>query len=101
MHQFSSIMAAFIFLQGKHHTQEYDDKSERAADKTPGKKQNQETFETEEVQLLSPMVFAQPVNGHRSTNMNNDGSVLETSYGEITPLTKSQLSQVYQNCIQI
>ena len=85
------------FLQGRHHTHEYEDKSEKASDKTPNKKQNltQETFETEEVQLLSPMVFAQPVNGHRSTGMNNDVSILETNDGEITPLTKSQLSQVY------
>lgn len=40
------------------------------------------------------MVFSQPVNGHRSSNMNNDTSVLDTDDGEITPLTKSQLAQV-------
>ena len=64
--------------------------------KTPNSKQylKHEDIETEEVQLLSPMVFSQPVNGHLSSNMNNDTSVLETDNGEITPLTKSQLSQV-------
>ena len=82
-------------LQGKL-THEPEDKSEKTANKTPNKKQNakHEAFESEEVQLLSPMVFAQPVNGHLSSSMNNESSVLATNYGEVTPLTKSQLSQV-------
>lgn len=83
-------------------THEPEDKSEKTANKTPNKKQNakHETFESEEVQLLSPMVFAQPVNGHLSSSMNNESSVLATNYGEVTPLTKSQLSQALQHLLK-
>ena len=64
--------------------------------KTPNSKQHlkKEDIENEEVQLLSPMVFSQPLNGHMTNNINNDTSVLETDNGGITPLTKNQLSQV-------
>ena len=82
--------------------QENEDKFDAAAEKTPIKKQNSkhETIESEEVQLLSPMVFAQPVNGHPSSSMNNDPSIIETHFGDVTPLTKNQLSQViYPFCI--
>ena len=76
--------------------QENEDKFDAAAERTPTKKQNSkhETLESEEVQLLSPMVFAQPVNGHSSSSMNNDPSIIGTNFGDVTPLTKNQLSQV-------
>ena len=76
--------------------QENEDKFDTTAEKTPIKKQNSkhEAIESEEVQLLSPMVFAQPVNGHSSSSMNNDPSIIGTNFGDVTPLTKNQLSQV-------
>ena len=82
--------------------QENEDKFDTTAEKTPIKKQNSkhEAIESEEVQLLSPMVFAQPVNGHPSSSMNNDPSIIGTNFGDVTPLTKNQLSQViYLFCI--
>ena len=80
-----------------------DDKVGRGFHKQPGNNQytklsetvlEREEIETEEVQLLSPMVFSQPINGHLSSNTNNDTSVLEIDNGGVTPLTKAQLSQV-------
>ena len=62
-----------IILQGNHQN--------RGMDET----------ESEEVQLLSPMVFSQPINGHLSSN---SATGLEVNSGDVTPLTKAQLSQV-------
>ena len=92
-----------LIFQGKLQANEFDAKIESAVNKTPNSKQylKQQDIETEEVQLLSPMVFSQPVNGHMSSSVNNDMSVLETDNGEITPLTKSQLSQVISGLTSI
>ena len=76
-------------------------KPDKANEKTPGRNQylKREEIETEEVQLLSPMVFSQPVNGHLSSNANDDASHLKTNIGGVTPLTENQLSQVfYPSC---
>ena len=70
-----------------------DDKVERRFNKPSDKNQHLEREEigTEEVQLLSPMVFSQPINGHLSSNTFNDKSVLELDTEEVTPLTKGIL----------
>jgi len=88
--------------KGKHQSHELDEKPDKANEMTPSRNQylKREEIDTEEVQLLSPMVFSTPVNGNFATNANNDTSHLETDNGGITPLTKNQLSQAMQHLLK-
>merc|ERR1712110_1135778 len=91
-----------ISQKGRQDGLESQNKIESVANTTPNSKHhlNRESLETEEVQLLSPQVFSQPLNGHISTSMDKNKSILDENQGEITPLTKGQLSQALQHLLK-